>query len=218
MKKTSTRKSSRPTIPPKFDLRNRRVDLREIYEHGRQLIAKLSKPIEGSEHARITAESEAIQINEAEIRKRVMFAREYDKAELEALVKLERIRWTHVRKLLTVKDAAKRQRFAELANEHDWSVHSLACEIEGQIRNREYGGRRPDPRPLSPGSLHEFRQEAEQLLRLFNAFVPAGSGKSRLPAKERKRCQEKLPDVLAKLTERRDGVPGFMKKLKDACG
>ena len=98
-----------------------------------------------------------------------------------------------------------------IARHHPWHVpiihrrsHGLAGDVAWLAISR----------PLSPGSLHEFKQESDQLLRLFNAFEPVGG---KLSAKERRRCQVMLPDIISKLKELQDGLSGFIVKLKDVC-
>ena len=236
MSTASHAKKSEPNNAPETNLRPR-ADVRKIHEHGIRLLRMLPKPVSGN-RPRDVIESKAkeLGINSAELRKRLLFAETYSKQaldELEALKTPQKktLSWGHIRKLLTVKAPNERRRFECEAANNGWSVHVLACEIEGHQGAGTPGGRPPttprtgvnmvgrppNPRRLSPGTMRELQQEADQMVRLFNAFKDPDSDKVMSPMpKHRLKCKSLLKDVEETLQRLRDELGTFTTQLRRA--
>ena len=218
----------KPSPPKKsvleWDLRPR-ASIREMHEDGKRLKRMLDQDKSKSRQALLENKASETGVNLAELRKRIAFATKYhDPAALKELLALKNLTWSHVRKLLTVEDEEKRQKFAVKANKEDkvtgecWSVHKLACEIEGRLRERILGGRKPKSRPLTPGTLHEYKQEIDQIQRLFTAFLEGDHSKDpRLTKVELKKCGVLLSDLCVKLDELETQLPDFKEKVRAAC-
>ena len=236
MSTASHAKKSEPNNAPETNLLPR-ADVRKIHEHGIRLLRILPKPVSGN-RPRDVIENKAkeLGINPAELRKRLLLAETYSKPELNELQALKTpqkktLSWGHIRKLLTVKAPNERRRFEREAAKRGWSVHVLACEIEGRQGGGTPGGRPrktllqgvgmvgrpPNPRRLSPGTMRELQQEADQMVRLFNAFRDPKSGKLMSPMPEhRLTCKSQLKDFEATLQRLRGELELLTKQLRRA--
>lgn len=206
------------TAAAKSSTMRRRTDLQVKYLEGRTLLVKLPKRGSGKSRNEVIEREAKIQgISPAELWKRVLFAEKYNADALKGLLRLENLTWGHVRKLVTVENEKERTKFAATANKLGWSPRVLAYEIEARQGVGNLGGRRTKTRQLTPGTLHELKQEANRMLRLFTAFDRDSIGSGGLSKKDLELCKNGLDSVIEKLVELMKTLPVFVTTLKKAC-
>jgi hypothetical protein len=194
-----------------------RVDLRKIHADGKRILLEWKGNQERkSLNALIEDLSDASKINPAELWKRVRFAQEYDDNDLEALLKLENLTWTHVRKLLTVSDVKERARYARKANQEEWGPRYMACEIEARQGVKNAGGRKKSTRHLTPGTLFSLKLQIVQLIQQFEMFDRDESKSISLERNEILHCKKQLPAILQTLDDLKKAIPAVESKLKSA--
>ena len=111
----------------------------------------------------------------------------------------------------------KRHQFAVSAASKDLSVQRLSCEIEGGRQQPKRGGRPPRTRDLTPATLYELQEEADQMRRLLDAFRRNDSDRHQLaPAKCPAKCRELLPTVIEKLAQLRRDLQVFATQIEEA--
>jgi len=216
MKKASdpTRRPRSSAVRPTVDL----PQLREMHKRGQELSKEFGHRGVYISKSRIERAKE-LNINPAELNKLIAFARGYTGKELEELLRLktpqrETLSWSHVRKLLTIVDKKERHTFAVSAAKNNWSVQTLSREIDGRRTPKKQGGRKPRDRYLTPATLYELQEGADQMGRLLQAFKGTDPDPHQcLSEKDLAKCRELLPNVEAALVQLSDRLRTFAREL-----